>query len=272
MFKKILVILLLLNINPVLFNGYHQSTTIQIEGIEEECYGTLLSRYSVSGSYSYNGHDDLGVPKDIEDKFKEYKDSDNYFYINFLQDVSGGLLYWFSYPPEEFKLLLYFPNEDRFVVSDEIYKRFALNTPYKAIFDGKSIKLVDNYNYMKLGMMTIGRIIICSLISILLISFTNKLYREDRKYVYLTNIVFQLMLHIFISLYSYKFGFTISEYIAFIWVPYIIFSIVQGYIFSKKTKGIKEPYVSSVLGSIAAYAIGLILADVAQVLYTIAYL
>ena len=88
MIKKLLICCLLL-IHPLrAFNGYYQATKIELEGIKGPCYGTLLSRYSESGSWSTKKTIDFDAPAEVVQAFVEYDDSGHYFYLNFLQDVS----------------------------------------------------------------------------------------------------------------------------------------------------------------------------------------
>ena len=78
--------------------------------------------------------------------FKGFKDEDGFFYLNYFQDLTDGLLYRPFYPPEEFKVLLYFPDSDTFLVSDASYHRYALSSTFEAdILDGR-IDLKANYD------------------------------------------------------------------------------------------------------------------------------
>lgn len=105
MFKKFMLIALLLTSTIGINNGYNQTTRITFNGINETCYGTLLSRTSVSGTWSSELSLDLSAPKEVKTFFKGFKDEDGFFYLNYFQDLTDGLLYWPFYPPEEFKVL-----------------------------------------------------------------------------------------------------------------------------------------------------------------------
>ncbi len=270
MLKKILIICLFL-IEPIkFFNGYHQTTKIEFEGINETCYGTLLANVTVVGALSTQIDNDTRAPENVTKAFKEYKDVDNYFYLNYLQDVSGGLLHWSYYPPEKFKVLLYFPDSDRFVVSDTINTRYALTSTYKATINNGYINLSRNYNYMKMIIITLFRVLIGIILALLMTLLVGRPLRNDYKYPFLTNIIFHIILNILISIYSFKNGFTIVEYITFIWIPYVLFFIYQGYKYKNEAGSIRVPFFCSFLSNLFVYIIFLLLVDFVPTLFTIA--
>lgn len=263
--KTLLVSLLLFSLN--ISNGYYRTTRIQIEGINGVCYGTLLSEKTTSGSWSTQNIIDLYAPKEIIEAFKEYKN--DYFYLNYFQDVSEGLLYWPIYPPEKFKLLLYYPESKTFIVSD-VTERYALTSQFKAIIDSNNnIDIIRNYNYLGLSLITIIRIIIGAAVSIVVSILYGKPNRDDVKYFILTNLIFHIILNIFISIYSYKNGFSIVEYYLFLWFVYLVFFVIQSIIYQRNLNSTDQPIVCALLGNIAAYFVGLLLVDIFPALFTI---
>ena len=89
--------------------------------------------------------------------FRDYEDQDHYFFLNYIEDVSGGLLYWPYYPPEEFKVLLYFPETDTYLTTETSIKRYALTSKFKGVFEDGTIRLTRNYDYLKLFTNTLIR-------------------------------------------------------------------------------------------------------------------
>ena len=73
--------MLLIGTDIGITNGYYQTTKIVFEDIEEPCYATLLSRYTVSGTWSTKLEYDLNAPEEVINFFDEYQDSDHYFYL-----------------------------------------------------------------------------------------------------------------------------------------------------------------------------------------------
>lgn len=265
MFRKILAVgLLLLSLN--IRNGQYNTTRIAIEGIDKTCYGTLLSSKTISGSFSTQNQMDLNAPDKVIEAFKEYKDE--YYYLNYFQDVSEGLLYWHIFPPKEFKLLLYFPDTDTFIESEPL-ERYALTSEYKAVVDNNSIKVFRNYNYFKLSVITLIRIIIGVVLSVVVSALYGKPNNDDMKLFILTNTIFQTLLNVGISIYGFKNGFGIVEYYLFLWFIYVIFFVIQAYIYQTKTISTYQPIVCAFLGNIATYFAGLFLVDIIPSLFNI---
>ena len=269
MLRKILIITLAI-LGPLHYvpNGYHQETKIIINGIDDTCYGTLLSSKTVSGYWSSQMELDLNAPEDVKEFFKNYKD-DKCHYLNYFQDVSEGLLHWFSFPPEEFKLLLYFPNTKTYYISDKVESRYALNSAYIANIENGVIHLTRNYDYPQLIKITLLRIIIGIVVSIAVALLYSKPDNRYKKDIYTTNIIFHIILNILISIYSIKNGFGMFEYLGFTWIPYILFFIFQGHIYSNQYNVIHSPYFTSLYSNIATYALGMFLVDVFPRLFTI---
>ena len=108
------------------------------------CYGTLLSKYPSTGPNSawdgneehiYNDNLDL----DIWRAFVAYEDTDGYYFLQIAWDVSQtGEIAWTYYPPDSFKILLYYPETGEYAVSG-ICERYAFDTYYSVDMEGVAI-------------------------------------------------------------------------------------------------------------------------------------
>ncbi|MCR4856059.1 MAG: hypothetical protein K5908_07800 [Erysipelotrichaceae bacterium] len=269
MLKKIAIIAMLL-IGPITINnGYYQTTSVRIDGIEGTCYGTLLSKQSVSGIWTYQLEIDYNAPEKVKAFFRDYQDDDGYFYLNFFQDVSEGLIYWPIYPPEEFKVLLYFPDSDTFMVSEDSYQRYSLGSEFRTDISDGTIALEQDYDYPKLIVMTLVRIVIGIAVSILVAFMYGKPIKKDYLIIILSNTIFHILLNIAISLFSFRYGFSIVNYFLFVWLIYVPFIFLQGYLYKEKTYSLNTPYFCSLYTNVAAYAAGLFLVDCIPSLFTI---
>ncbi|MFQ8842531.1 MAG: hypothetical protein ACLR8P_18255 [Clostridium fessum] len=77
--------------------------------------------------------------------FVNYKDPDGYYFLQRSWKVSESKeLAWTYYPPDDFKILLYYPETETFV-SSGIYARYAFDTYYTVDMDGVDIGSVE-YN------------------------------------------------------------------------------------------------------------------------------
>ena len=268
MIKKCFICALLF-IQPLLVsNGYYQATKIEFEDMEGPCYGTLLSRYSESGPYSSKKEMSYDAPKEVIEAFKNYEDPGHYFYLNYFQDVSGGLLLWHSYPPEEFKVLLYYPETDTFV-SSNVLKRYALTSTYQASIRNGTIHLTRNYDYLRLVLITTIRILIGIVLTCAIAFFIGNPRKRDYKYIIIPTVFFQILIHTLISIYSFKNGFSHVEYIGIMWLPYLLIFLLQGYLYSNHARTIRIPYICSFISHLVTYGCGLLLVDVIPSLFTI---
>lgn len=110
--------------------GPKPSVNIEITGIKGEYYATLLSKEKSTGPASaWDGTEEhknyTNLDPVIWEKFTYYKDSDGFYFLQQAEKCYGNDMYkWGYYPPKTFKVLVYIPESDTFIVS-EICERFA---------------------------------------------------------------------------------------------------------------------------------------------------
>ncbi len=116
---------------------------------DEDYYVTMLAEVDHYGPHRiYQEGDDL--PYVLEagrddpaypawQKFVDYKDPDGYYFLDDLFEQCHGddEASWHYYPPERFKLLLYFPESDIFLCST-VTERYAFDSVYRLDLGGKS--------------------------------------------------------------------------------------------------------------------------------------
>lgn len=118
--------------------GPKPSVVIDFEGLEgENYYATLLSEDSSTGPHSaldseygndaryQEGDEDY----DIYRQFVEYEDSDGFYFLQYFGSCADNQQFrWGYYPPQRFKILLYFPERDCFLTNDVVYERYAFDS------------------------------------------------------------------------------------------------------------------------------------------------
>lgn len=144
--------------------GPKSSTVVIFEGLGDElCYGTLLSEHRSTGPQSaWDGDPDTlddpdalaeafdpemhwfgELDRDAWAAFVRYEDSDGFYFLQEGWLVSETKeLAWTYYPPNRFKILLYFPESGTFAVSG-ILERYAFDTYYTVKMDGKGMENVE---------------------------------------------------------------------------------------------------------------------------------
>ena len=259
--KTLIIMLIAIVPSLGLFNGYFQETTVEIEGISGTCYGTLLSREPGSGPWNTK-YDNAPTyaPDSIKEAFKEYDDPDGYYYFNYFEDVTRGLLRWDSYPPEDFKVLLYIEDTQTFM-STEALHRYSLTSPFKVQITESGLVVKKNYDYLTFLLRFLCRVLISAGLAILISLFycRRKFIRAKRFIV--SNIIFHVLVNIYISVFSFYHGFTTVEYISTLWLPYLIFIFVQCYLYNKVTDDIQKSFLIATTADLVVYAVGFILVD-----------
>ena len=117
---------------------------------DEDYYVTMLSRVDTYGPHRVHqpggeipgyvleqGEDDPAYP--AWQKFVDYKDPDGYYFLEDLFEQCHGddEAGWRYFPPEQFKLLLYFPESDTSLCSP-VTARYAFDSVYRLDLGGKS--------------------------------------------------------------------------------------------------------------------------------------
>ncbi len=279
--KKTGFILLFILIMTILFplatyadTAPKPSVVINFSGIEGETYYvTLLSREESTGPYSvidrygrndrYNESDD---EYDIFLKFAEYHDVDGYYFLQFFDECTNTHQFsWVYYPPQTFKILLYFPKTDRFIVSDTSYEQYAFDSYFTAKVSNTDICVQKTYDYTNEGLSLFARIILTLIVEIGLALLFG--FREKRQILFITlvNLITQIALNLALNNIinpSWEFGFVIF-YVLLEVVVFVTEAILYTWYFKKHN--IKEvsrckPIVYALVANTASFVLGLILA------------
>ncbi len=251
LFAIILAITVMLCFSVSISADLGPKPSIHIEFInmpEGECYGTLLSKNDTTGpSTVWDGdeahaqhneneyHDYSWAAFDYATwlKFVEYNDPDGFY---FLQEgwnvIESNGIHWTYYPPQEFKILLYFPETDEFITSG-IYERYAFDSyftvdmstvgsimPENAVIldhvnpdtgdygeSADKMLLADrSYDYTSELIGLILRVILTILIELAVALPFMLLKKKYLKVLAVTNIVTQLLLNLFLNISAYFMG------------------------------------------------------------------
>ncbi|SHK13847.1 hypothetical protein [Desulforamulus aeronauticus] len=268
--------------------GPKPSIIIDFKGLEKEnYYVTLLSKNPSTGPYtalSKNPNQQKYTPSDDEyeiwKKFVSYEDVDEYYFLQFFSNCSKTSQFvWGYYPPSSFKILLYFPETDSFMVSSEIYERYAFDSYYTACitageiqgstynYNG-TIKVEKSYDYTWEIISLLARIIATVAIEIaiaLLFGFRAK----KQIFIILTaNIITQSVLNILLAIINYSQG-SMMFVFSYVLLEFLVFAIEAAiyYIYLNKysNKKITQKWIAplyALLANIASFGIGLFIARI----------
>lgn len=246
--------------------GPKASVRILFENMGSElCYGTLLSRTESTGPASvWDGVPDHALHKenasyaslDYETwkAFAEYADADGYYFLQEGWTVSETKqIEWTYYPPDSFKILLYYPEMDVFIVSG-IYERYAFDTYYTVDMDGVDIGSVvydeslstderihayRSYHYPQEILSLLARIVITILIEMAVALLFG--FRKKPQLLLLAgvNTVTQIILNVLLNLINYNSG-PLAFVLFYILLELIVF-ILEAVIYCIWMKQLSEP-------------------------------
>ena len=228
--------------------GPKPSVRIQFKNMGDDlCYGTLLSRekHAVRARV-WDGTAILAQLYDLDRSiwkaFVDYKDSDGYYFLQRGWTVSEtGEIAWTYYPPENFKILLYYPETETFVSSGS-YERYAFDTYYTVDMEGVRIGSVEynenlstnerinayrSYNYQKELLSLAVRILLTIAIEMavaLLFGFRQK---KQLQILALVNITTQLLLNLLLNIIHYNAG-PLAFITSYVFFEVIVFVLEAG--------------------------------------------
>ena len=228
--------------------GPKPSVRIQFKNMGDDlCYGTLLSREKHAGpARVWDGTARLAQLYDLDRSiwkaFVDYKDPDGYYFLQRGWTVSEtGEIAWTYYPPENFKILLYYPETETFVSSGS-YERYAFDTYYTVDMEGVRIGSVEynenlstnerinayrSYNYRKELLSLAVRILLTIAIEMavaLLFGFRQK---KQLQILALVNITTQLLLNLLLNIIHYNSG-PLIFIISYVFFEVIVFALEAG--------------------------------------------
>ena len=249
-FSTFLCLFLIISLFPLTASadtGPKASVHISFENMGDElCYGTLLSKNPSTGPASaWDGNDDHARYKEKHDyevfdyetwkAFVEYEDADGYYFLQEGWVVSETKeIAWTYYPPNSFKILLYYPETETFVVSG-IYEKYAFDTYYTVDMDGVQIGSVEydderstderinayrSYNYGVETLSLVARILLTIVIEMIVALLFG--FRKKKQLLLLigANTATQVILNVLLNIINYN-----SGQLAF-FIFYILFELI----------------------------------------------
>lgn len=254
--------------------GPKPSVVIDFKGLEGTTYyATLLSSVASTGPYSaidrQEAHALYGKSdgdSEIFLKFAEYRDSDGYYFLQYFEECTRTRRFsWTYHPPQSFKLLLYFPETDRFVVSGERYERYAFDSYFTAELSDTGLSAVRSYDYTNETLSLLARIVLTLLIELVIALPFGFRQKRQLRFIVVVNIVTQVALNLALNLINYHAGplsftvfYVILEFVVFLIEAALYTQFLDKY--GKKEIGVWAPGVYSLTANAASFALGLWLA------------
>lgn len=259
------------------------SVTIDFKGLEEETYYvTLLSEVKSRGPW--NAEDEFkewNGNKEAWEKFKAYEDIDGFYFLGCYGDCSENDRFIWSYiAPDRFKILVYFPEYDKLVVSEKIYERYAFDSYYTVHLSSEKImavekpesaaaikeaEVVKSYDFTGEMISLLCRIVLTILIETAVAWLFGFRKKSQIQLIFITNVVTQTILNILLNVIHYKLGIVYFE-LNYIWMELVVF-VIEGLIFSRylypedrQERKRVFPWLYAAAANSASFLLGMVLA------------
>lgn len=208
---------------------------------ETECYATLLSEYRSTGpQMAWDGTEENAYYKEagfdnaleysIWRAFVDYEDADGYYFLQIGWKVSNNrYLNWSYYPPQKFKILLYFPETQDFIASG-IYERYAFESYFKVDVFGMDteesavgrIEVEKSYDYTWEAISLVARIIFTILVELGIALIFRYRAPKQIKFIIWVNVATQVILNVLLNIIDYFQGFLVFM-IFYVLLEFLIF-------------------------------------------------
>lgn len=216
-----LLIVSLLPLNASADIGPKPSVTVTVKGVEADTvyYATLLSSEPYNGPLSvYDGRETSCYDEDpqqyeILQKFAQYRDADGYYFLPQFWTCRGNDTFiWGYYPPDPFKVLLYFPAEERFVVSRS-YTAYAFDSYYTIHLGdgglaaaGIPVAAEESYDHSGEALNLAVRIVLTILLEIVVALIFGLRERKQLLFIGAVNVLTQVLLNLALNFSAYYNG------------------------------------------------------------------
>ncbi len=191
--------------------GPKPSVNVEISGIEGEYYVTLLSLHKSTGPASaWDGTEEhknyMNLDPVIWEKFTYYKDSDGFHFLQQAEKCEGHDTYkWGYYPPATFKVLVYIPASDTFVVSN-VCERYAFDSYFRFEVGQDGTKIYKNYDYTQETISLAARVVLTIALELALALLFGYRARGELLLISCTNIATQLALNAVLNAVNFHSG------------------------------------------------------------------
>ncbi len=217
--------------------GPKPSVVIDFNGLEGKTYyATLLSSVESTGPFS------------------ALNDNNNYAHYN-----KG------DYPPKVFKILLYFPETDSFIVSDTMYERYAFDSYFTAKVDGTKLSAEKSYDYTGEALSLIVRIVITIIAELAIALLFGFRERKQIRFITLVNIITQVALNLALNIINYRSS--VMTFIIFYFILEVAVVITEAILYNwyLKKNSLKEvpkwkPSAYALTSNFISFALGIALA------------
>ncbi|MBR5534800.1 MAG: hypothetical protein IKU62_08145 [Ruminiclostridium sp.] len=240
--KRLLPFLLLLTLlvpmTATADTGPKPSVTVTFQGLEDPTYYvTLLSERDSTGPWSHSqNYEEYYGDQAVWEALNSYEDPDGFYFLGCYEDCSETHTFsWTYYPPQVFKVLVYFPESDTFAVTDDTYERYAFHSYFKcnagaAPETGLLAPLHKDYLFGEEILSFLARVVITLAAEMALAFVFGFRAKEQLKVIFWANLATQVILNLALNLINYKFGGWAFVF-GYLWMEAAVF-LLEGWVYA----------------------------------------
>ena len=253
-FAVIFFLLLVPSISVFADTGPKPSVVIKFVGLEEEeYYVTLLSEETSTGPWDTSKEyiEYIG-DEAVFQEFSQYEDVDGYHFLGYMENCSeDDVFQWTYHPPSPFKVLIYLPDHDSFLMDENVFERYAFDSYFTAEVMGMenivvsrdaeavTIDTKQSYDFSLELVSFSARVIITVVLEILIALIFMYRDKKSLAIITLTNVLTQVILNIFLNVINNMLvnsvNYRISQYafiVTYVCIEVAIF-VIEAAIYSK---------------------------------------
>lgn len=281
--KKVFVFILVsvcvffsVSVNAFADMGPKPSVTVYVNGVEDgrEYYAALLENLEYNEKYA-NSKDE------VQKKINEFARADGYCITNspvdkpYYKMEGRDSAEWGYQPPQTFKILLYFPDNESFLVS-EVLDKYAFESYFTVDVNGNSLTVAKNGGVRGI-MVEVGGLLVRIALTVLIEIGVALGYgyraKHELKLILITNIITQVLLNALIAYGDNVFG-GLGTVFAYI-VGEIVVFVAEAIVYSVKLPTISEVCTNrgavgyALLANLASFAGGGLLLALSDMLFRV---
>ncbi len=184
--------------------GPKPSVTVKFNDLPDTtCIATLLGNEQSTGPW-YSGfvylqrYSEEGITEEIFHKFNDYK-AEGWYFLGFLSNITDSkVMKWGYYPPETFRVLMYMPEKDAWIISDA-YSRYTFDSYYTVTVGEDTLSVsveIDSFGWIKAFLI---RIVITIVVELIIALFFRLRSKRQIIVIVITNLITQLVLNFVLS-------------------------------------------------------------------------
>ena len=266
--------------------GPKPSVHIRFENMPDAlCYGTLLSKTDSTGPSSawdgvseYYDHEYGEEGRSIWQAFVNYEDADGFYFLQQWWECSETQpLDWTYYPPQTFKILLYYPESGAFAVSD-ICQRYAFDSYFSvdaatmraSVLNADGTKQFNltaetDYDYARALLSLVCRIAITILIELAVALPFGLRQKKLLPLIAGINVITQIILNLALEAIGFRQGYYafVAYYILFELLVFALEAFLYSRLFFKKGAAVskRRAVAYAFAANACSFAGGLVIAN-----------